>query len=119
MPENTVKTYIRVDGQDVDADSVAVPSDRTFREAWANAGARIVVDMAKAREIHRDNLRRDRAPRMEVLDVQFMRAIEQGLPTAEIGTAKQRLRDVTADPRIDAASTPEELSALTLGVLLA
>lgn len=118
MPESTVKTYIRINGQDVDADSVDAPADRTYRGAWVNSGARIVVDMEKARDIHRDNLRRDRAPLLEALDVQFMRALEQGNPTAGIAAQKQRLRDITSDPRIDAAATPDALAAVTLDVLV-
>ena len=37
---------------------------------------------------------------------------------ADIAAQKQALRDVTEDARIEAASTPEELKALTLDVLL-
>lgn len=37
---------------------------------------------------------------------------------AEIAAAKQALRDVTADTRIEAATTPEELILLTLDTLL-
>lgn len=119
MPENTVKTYIRVDGQDVDADSVAGPSDRTYRGAWTTSGVRIVVDMEKARAIHRDTLRRERAPRLSALDVAYMRGLETGADTTAIATEKQRLRDVTHDPRIEDAQTPDALSALTLDALLA
>lgn len=118
MLENTVKTYVRINGQDVDADSVDAPADRTYRGAWVNSGARIVVDMDKARDIHRDNLRRDRAPLLEALDIQFMRALEGGHATADITEQKRVLRDVTSDPRIDAMDTPEGLAALTLEVLV-
>ncbi len=115
---NDVKTYINIGGQTVDASTVNAPADRTYRGAWVNSGARIVVDMAAAREIHRDNLRRDRAPLLVSLDVQFMRALECDEQTADITEQKRRLRDVTGDPRIEAADTPEELTALTLDVLV-
>jgi len=73
----------------------------------------IFTDMTKAREIKRDQLRAERKPLLEQLDVEFMRAQEQGDQTKadEIAAQKQALRDVTADPAIDAATTPDELKA--------
>jgi hypothetical protein len=48
------------------------------------------------------------------LDTAYMRADEVGdqQEKRRIATQKQALRDVTADPRIDAAATPEELKAV-------
>jgi fibronectin type 3 domain-containing protein len=79
----------------------------------------ITVDMTKAREIKRDQLRAERRPLLEQLDVQFMRAQEQGDQTKadEIAARKQALRDVTADPAIDAATTPDELKAVRPAIL--
>ena len=70
--------------------------------------------MTKAREIKRDQLRDERKPLLEQLDVQFMRAQEQGdqAKADEIAAKKQALRDVTEDPAIDAATTPDELKAV-------
>jgi hypothetical protein len=48
------------------------------------------------------------------LDVEFMRALEAGKPTAAIVAEKNRLRDITSDPRIEAAQTPEQLKAIIL-----
>lgn len=88
-----------------------IPTDRTFRNAWKND---LTVDMVKAREIHKDHLRRLRKPKMEALDVEFMRAVERGdaVAQAAIAAKKQALRDVTIDPRIMSAATPEELKAV-------
>jgi len=74
----------------------------------------ITVDMTKAREIKRDQLRAERRPLLEQLDVEFMRAQEAGdtQKQALIADKKQALRDVTADPAIDAATTPDELKAV-------
>ena len=74
----------------------------------------INVNMTKAREIKRNQLRAERRPLLEQLDIQFMRAQEQGDQTKadEIAAKKQALRDVTADPAIDAATTPDELKAV-------
>ena len=71
----------------------------------------ISVDMTKAKEIWRDKIRADRKPKLAELDVQYMRAVENDDATekAAIATKKQALRDATADSRIDAATTPDEL----------
>ena len=113
-------TYININGDVRDASSLTVPADRTFRGAWQFNGNAVEVDMAAAREIHKDNLRRERAPRLADLDVEFMRMLEQGDTAAQAAIAgvKQALRDVTADARIAAASTPDELKALDLSTLI-
>jgi hypothetical protein len=80
----------------------------------------ITISMSKAREIHRDRLRRLRAPRLAALDVAFIRAMETSdtAHLAEIAKQKQALRDVTADARIDAARTPEALSTVIPDILI-
>lgn len=85
------------------------PADRTFRGAWSASGTSIVVDMPKARNIWRDRMRMARTPKLAELDIAYMRAHEDGSPTAGIVAKKQTLRDVTDDPGIEAARTPEEL----------
>ena len=112
-------TYININGDVRDASSLTVPADRTFRGAWQFNGNAVEIDMTAARDIHRDNLRRERAPKLQALDVDYMKALEQGGDTAAIAAQKQVLRDVTEDARIDAAATPDELKALTLDVLTA
>lgn len=97
-------------------DYVDEQADRTFRGAWKDAPGRGKpdVDMPRAREIHRIWLRKLRAPALEQLDNDYLRADERGdaLAKKEIADRKQALRDVTADPRIEAARTPEELKAV-------
>ena len=112
-------TYININGDVRDASSITAPTDRTFRGAWQFSGNAVDIDMAAARDIHRDNLRQARKPLLDALDVDYMKALEQGGDTAAIAAQKQVLRDVTADARIDAAATPDELKALTLDVLTA
>lgn len=70
--------------------------------------------MNKAREIKRELIRAERKALLEALDVAFMRAVEQGdtAKQQEIAAEKQRLRDATQDPGIDAAQTPDELKDL-------
>lgn len=95
-------------------DVADLPTDRTFRDAWTLQGEAVTVDMPKARQVHRQRLRAMRAPRMAALDVDFMRALEtaDAARQAEIGAAKQALRAVTDDPRIEAARNPAELAAV-------
>ena len=112
-------TYININGDVRDASSLTVPADRTFRGAWQFSGNAVDIDMAAARDIHRDNLRAERKPLLEALDIEYMKALEADTGTVNITAEKQKLRDVTADPRIDAAATPDELKALTLDVLTA
>ena len=73
----------------------------------------IKVNMNKAVEIKKDMIRAERAPKLEALDVAFMRAVEAGdtAKQAEIAAKKQALRDATDDPVINSAQTPEELKA--------
>jgi|TARA_R100001509_G_scaffold144954_1_gene101418 hypothetical protein len=111
-------TYININGDVKDASSLTVPTDRTFRGAWKFNGDVVEVDMTKAVEIHKDNLRAERAPRLEALDVDYMKALEAGSGADAIAAKKKTLRDVTADSKIAAAKTPDELKALDLATLL-
>jgi len=111
-------TYININGDVRDAASLTVPTDRTFRGAWQFNGSAVEVDMTSARNIHKDNLRAERAPRLADLDVAYMKALEAGTGAAEIAAQKQTLRDITDDARLVAASTPDELKALDLATLL-
>jgi hypothetical protein len=112
------QTLININGDVRDAASLTVPADRVFRGAWQFSGAAVEIDMAKARDIHRDNLRAERAPKLAALDVAYMKALETSGDTASIAAEKQALRDVTADARIAGAATPDALNALTLNDLL-
>ena len=67
--------------------------------------------MAKAKEIHRTNIRRARTPKLAELDVEFNKALETGLSTTEIVAKKQALRDAPADSAIESASDDAALKA--------
>jgi hypothetical protein len=77
----------------------------------------ITVNMAKARDIHRQKMRNAREPLFAALDVAYQRATETGADTSEIIAKKQALRDVTGDPAIEAAQTTDELKAVWPEVL--
>ena len=69
------------------------------------------VDMAKAREIHKTNIRSARAPKLAELDIEFQKAQETSADTSAIVAKKQALRDAPADSGIASASTADELKA--------
>tara|TARA_Y100000401_G_scaffold87640_1_gene73134 strand:- start:43 stop:300 length:258 start_codon:yes stop_codon:yes gene_type:complete len=69
------------------------------------------VDMAKAREIHKTNIRTAREPKLAALDVEFQKALETGASTTDIVAKKQALRDAPADSGIDSASDTNALKA--------
>ena len=69
------------------------------------------IDMAKAREIHKTNIRTARAPKLAELDVEFQKALETGASTTDIVAKKQALRDAPADSDIAAASDTDALKA--------
>jgi hypothetical protein len=66
----------------------------------------ITINLNKAKDIAKTNLRTERAPVLATLDVAFMRAVESGntsLQTA-IAEQKQELRDITSHSSITGAS---------------
>ena len=69
------------------------------------------VDMAKAREIHKTNIRKARSPKLAELDVEFQKALETGAATTDIVAKKQALRDAPADSGIEAATDADALKA--------
>jgi len=71
----------------------------------------ITINLTKAKDIAKNNLRVERAPVLATLDVQFMRAVETGntsLQTA-IAEQKQELRDITTHTSIVGASDVDSL----------
>ena len=69
------------------------------------------IDMAKAREIHKTNIRIAREPKLAELDIEFQKAQETGASTTDIVAKKQALRDAPADSDIAAASDTDALKA--------
>lgn len=91
-----------------------IPQDRTFREAWRDSGKHVYHDMPTCREIHKQRIRKARAPLLAELDIEYQRALENnnvGLRN-KVVAQKNKLRDATKDPRIDSAATPEELKTI-------
>ena len=69
------------------------------------------IDMAKAREIHKGNIRAAREAKLAELDIEFQKALETGASTTDIVAKKQALRDAPADSGIAAASDADALKA--------
>ena len=69
------------------------------------------IDMAKAREIHKTNIRTARAPKLAELDVEFQKALETSSDTTAIVAKKKALRDAPADSAIDSATDEASLKA--------
>lgn len=94
-------------------DNDKLPKSREFREAWALGAdsAFVTVDIPKAKELTKDRLRIERAPLLEALDVQYVRALEEGRDTSAIVAEKNRLRDITK--AADDAKSLEELRTLS------
>ena len=95
----------------------AIPIDRSFRNAWKQNNKTIETDMAKAREIHKTNIRNARIPKLAELDIEFQKALETSASTTDIVSKKQALRDAPADSAIasaDVGALVGELSETTL-----
>ena len=69
------------------------------------------IDMAKAREIHKEKIRVARKPLLEALDIEFQKALETGASTTDIIAKKQALRDAPADSGITSAADTDALKA--------
>lgn len=72
----------------------------------------IVINLDKAKEIKKEQLRAERTPLLQAQDVAFQRALESGADTTAIVSEKQRLRDVTK--LADVATTLDELKSINV-----
>jgi hypothetical protein len=78
----------------------AIPTDRTFRNAWADITPELTIDidMVKARDIHLNSIRIKRNAELSKLDIQATKAQDIGdaETLAQIRLRKQELRDLPA-----------------------
>jgi hypothetical protein len=70
----------------------------------------VTVNITKAKEIWKDKIRFARKPKLEELDVEFIKAQETSSDTSAIVTKKQELRDYPA--QVDSATTTDEIKAV-------
>ena len=107
-------TYILdKDGNQIDASTASVPSDRHFRGAWSLSGKVISEDMTAAKVIFKDKIREVRAPLLDAEDVVYMKALEADDADAKAAsvTKKKALRDAPAASAITSADTIAKLKA--------
>lgn len=107
-------TYIvDKDGNQIDASTATVPSDRHFRGAWSLSGSVISEDMDAAKAIFKDKVREVRNPLLDAEDVVYMKALEADDTSAKAAsvTKKTALRDAPAASAINAASDIAALKA--------
>lgn len=93
-------------------DDDMIPADRTFRDAWDFDKTAILINIDKAKEIHKDRLRAERKSVLDDLDVQYIRKQEKGGDVTDIVSEKQRLRDITK--LVDNCKTIDEIKQVTL-----
>lgn len=84
--------------------------DGDFFDAWEQSEGVVTVNFAKAQELTKVRLRREREPLLAAQDVAFQRAQETNADTSAIVAEKQRLRDITK--LADSATTLAELRAI-------
>jgi hypothetical protein len=70
----------------------------------------ITIDINKAKDIWKDKIRLARKPVLEKLDVDYLKAQEEGTDTTSIVTDKQTLRDLPS--QVDTATTVDEIKAV-------
>jgi hypothetical protein len=73
----------------------------------------IKINLDKAKEIHKNNLRSARSEEFKNLDIEFMKALESGdsNKVSEITAVKQNLRDITKAPEIELAASVDDLKS--------
>ena len=89
----------------------AIPTDRSFRNAWKQNSKTIETDMTKAKEIHKNKIRTARTPKLAELDIEFQKALETSSSTTDIVAKKQALRDAPAASGISTAASEADLKA--------
>jgi len=96
----------------------AIPTDRTFRDAWADITSELTIDidMAKARAIHLERIRIKRNAELSKLDIQATKAQDVGdaETLTQIRARKQELRDLPATlaPTLASAASVNALKAI-------
>ena len=70
----------------------------------------ITIDISKAKDIWKNKIREKRKSALEKLDVDFIKAQEQGNSTTQIVADKTILRDLPS--QVDTATTVDEIKAV-------
>lgn len=70
----------------------------------------ITIDITKAKEVWKNKIRQARTSALAKLDIDFIKAQEQGNDTTSIVATKQLLRDLPS--QVDTANSIEEIKAV-------
>lgn len=111
--EDGQKWLDRIIAKDVPADAIdvqvveasALPADQAFRRAWVRQNGAVVVDMAKAREIHAATIAVFAEQAQQKLDVLALRG-------EDVTARRQAISSAVAALDLTAAATTDELKAL-------
>lgn len=108
-----IEKFVVGDYLEIEHDEIPNPK---YVSAFNLKNSQITIDMAKAKELRKEELRNQRTPKLAELDIQFMRAVEQGDTATQqaVGAKKQALRDITSSPAFDTATTLDQLEAIVL-----
>jgi len=108
--DELVKTVIP-DGLSYEiVDDDAIPSDRTFRDAWVCTGSTITEDLTKSKEIGHEYRRAKRAEEFAPYDDVIAKQIPgSDADEAEAARVEIRAKYATIQDQIDAASTTGEI----------
>lgn len=92
--------------------------DREFRNAWQLVDGTITYDLEKARMIQLDRIRSARVPELQKLDIELIKALENGSPIEELKTRRQEMRDITEPLKAMALKSIEDVKKAFPEILL-
>lgn len=101
-------------------DASEIPQKDEYRGSWeVDNDFKIKFNMNKAKELHKEKLRKLREPKLAALDIEYQKADEEGDNNRkkDIAAKKKKLRDATKHSAIDAAQSIEELKLAALSEL--
>jgi hypothetical protein len=85
--------------------------DTTLRNAWSlNSNNEIEINLTLAKDFWKDKIRQARTLALKELDIDFIKAQEQGNDTTQIVADKNTLRDLPS--QVDTATTVDEIKAI-------
>ena len=114
-PENEFAKWTQENRDKIEShrpiDASEIVQDRYFRNALIHRNDKIEFDIDKCKDIHKNVLRRIRAPLLVSLDVEFTKAneVQDSIKMKEVIEKKNALRDVTIHPELLNATTPEQI----------
>lgn len=108
LSDSEYENFVRLKSIPLDALGVReiedseIPLDREFRNAWKDNQNSIGFDLIKAKEIQLERIRKAREPKLQELDIEYMKALESNdsVKLKEISDQKEVLRNIT-QPLID------------------